>query len=58
MQKRTIAAFMHREIRHVAVTWEHPRDENGEWIPLSDRRFLTGELVAEHIADGSATSRE
>ena len=34
------------------------RDENGEWIPLADRRFFTDELVAERIADGSVRSRE
>jgi hypothetical protein len=51
-------AFINREIRHVALTWEHPREADGEWVPLQNRRLLTEEYIAEELREGDAKTRE
>jgi len=28
--------IMGREIRHVPENWEHPKDENGNYIPIEE----------------------
>lgn len=31
---------MGREVRRVTATWEHPKDSNGNYIPLLDNDFI------------------
>lgn len=57
MQKRLVSAFVNREIRYVPLTWAHACDATGHPIPLSDRRDLSDERVAELLADGAYASR-
>lgn len=40
---------MGREIRNVPKNWEHPKDENGDYIPLMDGYY--GDAIAEWIAN-------
>jgi hypothetical protein len=32
---------MGREIRRVPPNWEHPKDEDGDYLPLFDKDFVT-----------------
>lgn len=47
-----------REVRHVPLDWEHPRDEEGEIVTLFDRSRFTEETVEEYLAEGPEYTRE
>ncbi len=43
---------MGRELRHVPATWEHPKDESGNYIPqLTEFTYTEGE-IEEGLKDG------
>lgn len=51
----------HRSLRRVPLKWEHPKDKEGNYIPLYDRSkypLYTEEEIQEMIEDGSLSSRE
>ena len=43
---------MGRELRRVPANWEHPRDENGSYIPMNKHFPYSKEEIAEGICDG------
>ena len=46
---------MGREIRRVPKGWEHPRDRDGNFIPMHDqpyKKVLDGWIRAYHVWDG------
>lgn len=44
---------MGREVRRVAANWEHPKDENGHYIPLlAGPPGYTPDEIAEGLAEG------
>lgn len=43
---------MGREVRRVPADWQHPRDENGHWIPMHQHFPYNAEEVAEGLRDG------
>ncbi len=51
-RRRQYFALTNRELRRVALTWLHPRDESGDFIPLSDRAALTDEIYADSAREG------
>jgi len=57
MKKVQYFAFVNREVRHVPLDWEHPRDEHGG-LPLPPRDDLNDDLAVELPAKGEARSRE
>ena len=44
--------IMGRELRRVPANWEHPRDENGSYIPMHEHFPYSEEEITERIRDG------
>ena len=41
---------MGREVRRVSLTWEHPKDKEGHFIPLHDsRRYEMGDDKSHYM---------
>lgn len=60
---REQGASSHRGIRRVPLNWQHPKDENGHFIPLYDSREPAGgkymiEELEEMIEDGTVSPDE
>ena len=43
---------MGREVRRVPAGWEHPKDDQGRYIPLSNEFPYDAEEIAEGLRDG------
>ena len=54
LDKRKETRFMvNREVRYVPLHWEHPKDKEGQYIPLMNRAHpYDKEEIAELIAEG------
>src|SRR5438105_2666411 len=47
-----VAFFVNRAIRRVPLTWQHPTDRNGQFIPLLSSANYTDEQIADLVSDG------
>ena len=43
---------MSREIRRVPATWQHPKNENGNYIRILDKFSYSPEEIADGLRDG------
>jgi hypothetical protein len=43
---------MGREVRRVSKDWEHPKDENGNYIPMHDEFVYNENEIQEGLRDG------
>jgi hypothetical protein len=41
----------HRAIRRVPLGWQHPKDEEGEFVPLFDSREVAGHYTIEELTE-------
>ena len=56
--ERRSYAFVNRESRRVPLNWEHPRNEKGQFIGLSDHSRLTEESISEWLSEEPGLNRD